>query len=141
MRYPYPPITKKQPDPWPTQYTLTNLPTCTNKAKLTQPRICPIILNPCTSTTQTLSSNMVPKVPAVHGTRSRTGSLKKRKNTAAADDLQKLVDREKRRCERTRRRSGQRRRKPKKRRRRSRIRRRQRPALSRSLHPVLTTPP
>jgi hypothetical protein len=33
------------------------------------------------------------KLP-VHGTRSRTGSLKK-KNDTAADDLQKLVDREK----------------------------------------------
>ena len=40
---------KIQPDPWPTQYTLTNLPTwCTNKEKVTtQPRIHPnSILNP-----------------------------------------------------------------------------------------------
>jgi hypothetical protein len=122
---------KTQPDPRPTQYTLTTLPTwCTNKVKVTtQPRICPNISNPklqlrvlitvpvkatdnthhqsgslhynpkftsccCTSTPQTLSPIMM-KLP-VHGTRSRTGSLKKKNDTAtAADDLQKLVDREK----------------------------------------------
>ena len=44
----------------------------------------------CMSTTQT-SSPIMTKLP-VHGTRSRTGSLKK-KNDTAADDLQKLVDR------------------------------------------------
>ncbi len=36
-----------KPNPGPIQYTLANLSTCTNEAKLTQPRIRPnILLNP-----------------------------------------------------------------------------------------------
>ena len=37
---------KTKPNPWPVQYTLTNLSTCPNTVKLTQPRIHPNLLNP-----------------------------------------------------------------------------------------------
>ena len=114
---------KTQPDPRPTQYTLTNLPTtCTNKIKLTtQPRIRPNILNPklqirvpitvtvkATDNTRHHSGSLhyYPKFAPCCCTSTtqalssimpkvpRPGSLKK-KNDTAADDLQKLVDGEK----------------------------------------------
>ena len=80
------------------------------------------------------SSPIMTKLP-VHGTRSRTGSLKK-KNDTAADDLQNLVDREKSKMREDKKKKRAIRRKPKKRRRRSRVRRR--PTQLRSLHPART---
>ena len=107
------------------RFTLIILATCTNKMTTTQPTTPtkPQVIHICQQdksrghkdslkgqTIAQLSSNSyslsasrfdtakvrspsMTKSP-VHGTRSRTGSLKK-KNDTAADDLQKLVDREK----------------------------------------------